>query len=316
MLNFPSVLESIEDLDKTQIDGLLKLAQKFKNRVSSTTNFTTTRPVVATLFLENSTRTKHSFLISIENLGGRSMDFNASTSSFSKGESLEQTLLTLYSQGVSLCIIRTSENNIFKPFKTNAPIRLVNGGDGTNEHPTQALLDLFTMLEWEGGIEGKTIAIMGDCLHSRVTHSLVKLLPQYGAKIIIGGPQELSENYAKSTGLEYISSAKECLKRADIAYLLRMQLERHANSVSNIKDYNENFGLSLDLMKKENKFIPVYHPGPCNIGVELDESLIKSKYYRGHEQVKHSIPMRMSILLAMLENGDKEVGRFANLSSI
>lgn len=315
MLNFPSVLESIEDLDKTQIDGLLKLAQKFKNRVSSTTNFTTTRPVVATLFLENSTRTKHSFLMAIENLGGRSMDFNASTSSFSKGENLEQTLLTLYSQGVSLCIIRTSENDIFKAFKTDTPLRLINGGDGTNEHPTQALLDLFTMLEWEGDLTGKTIAIMGDCLHSRVTHSLVKLLPLYGAKIIISGPKELSKDYAKSAGLDYIESAKECLKKADIAYLLRMQLERHEKTISGLNNYNENHGLSLEFMKKENKFIPVYHPGPCNIGVELDEALLRSKYYRGHEQVKHSIPMRMSILLAMLENGDKEVGRFANLSS-
>ncbi|EQC48419.1 aspartate carbamoyltransferase [Bacteriovorax sp. BSW11_IV] len=315
MLNFPSILESIGDLDKTQIDGLLKLAEKFKFRTSLTTNFTTTRPVVATLFLENSTRTKHSFFMAIENLGGRHMDFNAEKSSLSKGESLEETLLTLYSQGVNACVIRSSDNALLNPLKQNPPLRVINGGDGTNEHPTQALLDLFTMQQWEGEIEGKTIAIMGDCLHSRVTHSLVKLLPMYGAKVIISGPRSLCENYAKSENLPYVEKAKDCLQQADIIYLLRMQLERHQESFGDLSQYNKDFGLSLKLMKDVNKFVPVYHPGPCNIGVELDLELLRSQYYRGHEQVKHSIPMRMAIILAMLENGDKTVGTFANLSS-
>ena len=147
MAPFPSLLESIDDLNRNHIDSLLNRCLFFKQNPHIAPFSQPPKPIIATSFLENSTRTKHSFAVAIRRLGGLFLDFNAETSSLKKGETLEETFLTLFYQGVNLCVFRSSVSHQLKEFKLAPPIKLVNGGDGVNEHPTQALLDLFTLLE-------------------------------------------------------------------------------------------------------------------------------------------------------------------------
>jgi len=190
MASFPSLLESISDLNRPHIDSLLTRAKFFKDNPHLTPLNSTPKPIIATSFLENSTRTKHSFAVAIRRLGGLYLDFNAETSSLKKGESLEETFLTLFHQGINLCVFRSSVSHQLGQFRDQLPIKLINGGDGVNEHPTQALLDLFTLLELDGNLNGKTLSIFGDIIHSRVAHSLMKLLPQFGMKVLLSGPTE------------------------------------------------------------------------------------------------------------------------------
>lgn len=315
MQNFPSVFESIKDLNKGHIDGLLKLAGKFKGYSHDWQGLPIPfikRPIIATSFLENSTRTKHSFAIAIKNLGATYIDFNADTSSLKKGESLEETLRTLHSQGVDMCIIRSNISRELTQFKEKPPIRIINGGDGTHQHPTQALLDLFTMTEIGMDLQGKTIAIIGDTAHSRVGHSLLDLLPQYGAKIILCGPKECLPNEEEMKAypqVELSTDVDETILKSDLLYLLRIQKERHSgNEVSYYESYPEKYGVSVERLKRLEKVIPVFHPGPANVGVEISRDIIESPYYFGYEQVHNSIFMRMAIIQAVLQNSDKKLG--------
>lgn len=315
MNSFPSLLESITDLNKNQIDGLLSLSSKFKHSESESNLFTYRRPVIATSFLENSTRTKHSFAIAIQKLGAIYIDFNAETSSLKKGESLEETFLTLFNQGVNLCIFRSSISHQLSQFRNTLPIKIINGGDGINEHPTQALLDLYTLLELSPNLNNKTLAIFGDNIHSRVGHSLIQLLPMFGMKVILCGPEAfLPANHLLPKGIEISTNRDETLKQCDFIYLLRIQKERHlVGGINHLsvegEDYLDQYGVSLELLKKLNKLVPVLHPGPANIGVELDLPLIKSSLYKGYMQVQNSIPMRMAIIQSMLVNNDKNIGK-------
>lgn len=315
MQGFPSVFESIKDLDLVHVKGLLSLASKFKGYSHDWQGLPIPfikRPVIATSFLENSTRTKHSFAIAIKNLGATYIDFNADTSSLKKGESLEETLKTLHCQGVDLCIIRTNVSNELHQFKENPPIKIVNGGDGTHQHPTQALLDLFTMTEIGMDLKGKTISIIGDTVHSRVGHSLIDLLPQFGVNIILCGPQSClphPSEFENNPAVTLMTDVDEAIAQSDLLYLLRIQKERHAGEdVSYYETYPQDFGVSVERLRKHNKLIPVFHPGPANVGVEITKDLIDSPFYFGYEQVHNSIFMRMAILQAVLQNADKKTG--------
>lgn len=312
MNTFPSVLESITDLTPRHINGLLALATKFKEFAKDWQGLPVPfirTPVIATSFLEDSTRTKHSFAVAIHKIGATYIDFNAEKSSLKKGEGLEETLLTLQCQGVDLCIIRTSVSNQLSQLKERPPIRIINAGDGTHQHPTQALLDVFTMQEIGMELKGKTIAIVGDCVHSRVTHSLLDLLAHFGTKIILCGPPGFLPKQASVPNVTLCHNADEALAAADLLYLLRIQKERHASDqVGNYQDYHTHFGFNLDRLAKHNKKIPVFHPGPANVGVEISYDLLKSKYYFGYLQVQNSIYMRMAIIQAVLQNTDKNIG--------
>lgn len=309
MLSFPSTLNSIDDLSNETILYLLDKALQIQHNpeLFQLKN----RPFVSTLFLENSTRTKNSFAISALKLNAHYIDINPETSSLKKGENFEETLLTLKAQGFELLIIRSSLNDQLSPFSINPPIKLINGGDGTREHPTQALLDLFTLSKTVGGLEhlkNKTISIHGDIFHSRVAKSLIKLLPQFGINIILTGPDEFLNNaendFSKNITIE--KDRSKAILQSDFIYLLRIQEERINKSDKSfsirLKNYHENFGINLALLKSLNKKIPVFHPGPANIGIEIDDELIKSSLYLGHTQVQLSIPMRMAILHTMLKS--------------
>lgn len=311
MNNFPSVFESIKDLDFQQIEGLLSLAMKFKRRDIDSPPFINKTPIIATSFLENSTRTKHSFAIAIQKLGCMYIDFNADTSSLKKGESLEETLLTLHCQGVDACIIRTSVSRELAKFKDRPPLKIINGGDGIHEHPTQAMLDLLTLSELTDDLKGKTITIIGDVVHSRVGHSLIELLPQFGMKIILAGPKQCIPAKGEYPGIEITTDVDAAVRESDFLYTLRIQKERHKGEDSSYYDsYHQTHGLSLERLRKLRKpEIPVLHPGPVNIGVELSLDLVRSANYQGYNQVENSIPMRMAIIQAILSNNDRNVGR-------
>ena len=311
MHNFPSILESITDLRKTEIEGLLSLAKKFKSFSSDWEGLPVPfikTPLIATSFLEYSTRTKNSFIIAIKKIGAFSIDVDLNKSSLLKGESLRETLSTFYNQGVDLCIMRTNINNQFSSFKEFPPIKIINGGDGTNQHPTQALLDLFTMFEIGFNLREKTIAIIGDNIHSRVGHSLIDLFPLFHANVILCGPQEflpkkVPPKVTTSTDLDHT------LQKSDMLYLLRIQKERHMGKIKYpIDSYHQDYGMDLKRLKKHNKKIPIFHPGPANIGVEISQDLYSSPYVFAQKQVQNSIYMRMAIIQAILQNNDKNIG--------
>lgn len=312
LTTFPSVLSSIDDLSLDQIEGLLSLARKIKNKDYLGIPFGTTGPIIATYFLEPSTRTMHSFSIAIHKLGGKHLRFEANSSSLVKGETFKETLRTFASQGVSLCITRTSENDFFEPYKDAPPIRLINGGDGTCEHPTQALLDLFTILEYDKNARGKTLTLVGDITHSRVSNSLIKILKKYGIKVILCGPVEMLPKEAE--GVDLTQDLDTALDKTDFLYLLRIQKERHANTVDGAIDFHTLYGINLPRLSRLNKKIPVFHPGPVNIGVELTHEVLDSDYYMGYKQVENSIYMRMALIKAMLKNKDTNVGTFKSFS--
>ena len=283
MTPFPVVLEAISDLQKDQIDELLAKAKKFKQG-APTFKYA---PLVATCFLENSTRTKNSFVVAAKRLHAAYLNFDAQTSSLQQGEDLTETFLTLHAQGVNLGIIRSSVSGLLHPFKQNPPFKIINGGDGMHAHPTQALLDLFTMLESGLDPKGKTIAIIGDNLHSRVAHSLIALLTMYGARIILCGPEGCLPEHAPHPQVALEPSLEKTIKAADLYYLLRVQKERHKKfgKTDYFADYHLTHGLSLKKLQERQLMRPVYHPGPANIGVEIDLDLIKSPLYQGYQQV-------------------------------
>lgn len=313
MQTFPSVFESIKDIGPKHVQGLLSLASDFKRYSRDWEGLPIPfikRPIIATSFLENSTRTKHSFAIAIHKLGATYIDFNADTSSLKKGETLEETLITLNCQGVDMCVIRTSVSNELEQFKTKPPIKIINGGDGTHQHPTQALLDLMTLQEMGLDVSGKTMAIIGDNVHSRVGHSLIDLLPMVGMKIILCGPEHYLPKKEENPHVKMTNNIDEAIAESDVLYLLRIQKERHGQSdIKTYESYPKNFGIDVERMKKHGKKIPVLHPGPANVGLEISHDLIKSPYYFGYEQVRNSIFMRMAIIQAVLQNNDRRIGQ-------
>ena len=288
MSAFPSVLESISDLHKNQIDFLLLKAKAFKEGQDPQKG---KKSIICTLFYENSTRTRISFEIAAKKLGHDFCHLEQSTSSQQKGEKLRETLKTLKALGIGLCILRTPEKFSHYFSDHPPPLDIINGGDGQGEHPTQALVDIFTMKELGHDPQGRCVAIIGDTKHSRVFRSLSKLLPLFQAQVLTAGPKDLNNS---SIALD------EAIDRADILYLLRSQWERHG-----MKCYSQDWCLDLVKLKKRGKEnVPIFHPGPANIGSEISDDLVLSPQYKALSQVEHSIPLRMALLECMLQEVD------------
>lgn len=317
---FPLVFESIADLSQGQIQQLLTKAKEYKQLAQAKSLFpyfsSFHHPqdfypfiTVATFFQEHSTRTTLSFEIAAHNLGLRVLRFDPKTSSLQKGEDLEQTFINLSQMGVNLCVYRTPVSHELSAFKNNSPLRIMNAGDGHHQHPSQALLDLFTLLELQPSenafqcLKNKTLTIVGDCRHSRVCHSLMDLLPMFGMKIILCGPSHFMPSTVPANITTH-HDLDECINQSDYLYLLRIQSERHQEKNPQeqfISHYHQQYGVTLSRLQqhhrlKNNKDLPIFHPGPANIGVEVSEDVIKSPFYKGHDQVNHSVFMRMSIL--------------------
>lgn len=301
---FPKVFESVSDLSAPQIQSLLERAKELKGRLKSRDYVglpSLSQRLICTQIEENSTRTKYSFQRAIQNLGCQFLDIDTKTSSLEKGESLQDHFQTLKMIGAEMVIVRSSQTGFFKPFKTSSPLAMINAGDGVGEHPTQALLDLFTLTESQEMLKGKTLTFFGDCLHSRVFHSLAPLLAAQGMNIRMCGPEVfVGKEGQNQDGVSVSHDFEKSLSETDITYFLRVQKERHKGDLFNGENYHREYGLTEQRYQKYCSNKPILHPGPANAGVELAQSVMNHKNYLAASQVAHGVPMRMAVIEAIL----------------
>jgi len=253
---------------------------------------------IVNLFYENSTRTRISFELAEKRLSADTINFTASGSSVSKGETLLDTVNNILSMKVDMVVMRHSASGAPHFLSQHIPAAIVNAGDGINEHPTQALLDAFSIREKMGKLEGVKVAIIGDILHSRVALSNIYLLTKMGAKVTVCGPPTLIPKYIReSLGVEVSYNLRETLQWCDVANVLRIQLERQNQVLfSSLREYNLAYGISRQLLESLNKEIVIMHPGPINRGVELDSDVADSGQSIILQQVENGVAVRMAVL--------------------
>ncbi|HKP32634.1 MAG TPA: aspartate carbamoyltransferase catalytic subunit [Chitinophagaceae bacterium] len=302
-------LLGIRDLTSSDIQQILDTATHFKGvlqrpirKVPSLNHYT-----IVNLFYENSTRTRLSFELAEKRLSADVINFTASGSSVSKGETLLDTVNNILSMKVDMVVMRHSASGAPHFLAQHIPAAIVNAGDGINEHPTQALLDAFSIREQLGSLEGKKIAIIGDIMHSRVALSNIYLLKKMGAEITVAGPPTLIPKYMQEAfdiRVEY--SLRKALEWCDVANVLRIQLERQ-NQVffSSLREYSLAYGINKKLLDSLSKKIFIMHPGPINRGVEIDSDVADSDQSIILQQVENGVAVRMAVLYML--SGGKEL---------
>jgi len=293
-------LLGIKDLKTEDIQLILSTAQQFKEvlqrpvkKVPSLRDVT-----IVNLFFENSTRTRMSFELAERRLSADTLNFTASASSVAKGETLLDTVNNILSMKVDMVVMRHSASGAPHFLAKHIPAAIVNAGDGINEHPTQALLDAFSMRERTGKLEGLKVAIIGDIMHSRVALSNIYLLGKMGAEVTIAGPPTLIPKYiTEALGVRVTYNIKEALQWCDVANVLRIQLERQNQPLfSSLREYNLAYGISRRLLESLGKDIVIMHPGPINRGVELDSDVADGPYSIILNQVENGVAVRMAVL--------------------
>ncbi|MBX2932334.1 MAG: aspartate carbamoyltransferase catalytic subunit [Chitinophagaceae bacterium] len=293
-------LLGIKDLTKEDIQLILSTAINFKDvlqrpvkKVPSLRDIT-----IVNLFYENSTRTRISFELAEKRLSADTINFTVSGSSAAKGETLLDTVNNILSMKVDMVVMRHSASGAPHFLAKHIPAAIVNAGDGINEHPTQALLDAYSMQEKLGKIEGLKVVIIGDIMHSRVALSNIYLLQKMGAEVMVSGPPTLIPKYiteALNVKVEY--NIKNALQWCDVANVLRIQLERQNQPLfSSLREYNLAYGISKKLLDSIGKEIVIMHPGPINRGVELDSDVADGPYSIILNQVENGVAVRMAVL--------------------
>ncbi len=252
---------------------------------------------IANLFFENSTRTKLSFEIAEKRLSADILNFSSSNSSVTKGETLIDTVNNILSMKVDMVVMRHPNPGAADFLSKHVDAKIVNAGDGAHEHPTQALLDAFSMREKHGDLKGKNIVIVGDILHSRVALSNIFCLKKLGANVRVCGPLTLMPKHISSLGVEVMTNLKEALNWCDVAMMLRIQLERQdAKNFPSLREYSMLYGLDKQLLDSLDKEITIMHPGPINRGVEITSDVADSKQSIILEQVQNGVAIRMAVL--------------------
>ena len=293
-------LLGIKDLTKEDIQLILSTAEQFKEvlqrpvkKVPSLRDIT-----IVNLFYENSTRTRMSFELAEKRLSADVLNFSASSSSAAKGETLLDTVNNILSMKVDMVVMRHGASGAPHFLAKHIPAAIVNAGDGINEHPTQALLDAFSMKEKLGRLEGLKVAIIGDIMHSRVALSNMYLLKKMGAEIMVVGPPTLIPTYiGEALGVRVTYNLQEALKWCDVANVLRIQLERQNQPLfSSLREYNLAYGIKQKNLDSLGKEIIIMHPGPINRGVELDSDVADGKYSIILNQVENGVAVRMAVL--------------------
>jgi aspartate carbamoyltransferase catalytic subunit len=293
-------LLGIKDLRLSDIELILSTAAQFKEvlqrpikKVPSLRDTT-----IVNLFYENSTRTRISFELAEKRLSADTLNFSASGSSVSKGETLLDTVNNILSMKVDMVVMRHSATGAPHFLAKHIPVAIINAGDGINEHPTQALLDAFSIKERLGKLEGKKIVLVGDIMHSRVALSNIYLLKKAGAEVMVAGPPTLIPKYIKEAfdiRVEY--NLAKALQWCDVANILRIQLERQNQVLfSSLREYNLAYGVNKKLLDSLNKEIIILHPGPINRGVEIDSDVADSKQSIILQQVENGVAVRMAVL--------------------
>jgi aspartate carbamoyltransferase catalytic subunit len=292
-------LLGIKDLQPQDINTILQTAENFKDvlqrpakKVPALRDIT-----IVNLFFENSTRTRISFELAEKRLSADTINFSASGSSVSKGETLIDTAKNIISMKVDMVVMRHSASGAPHFLSKHVPCAIVNAGDGTNEHPTQALLDAFSMQEKVGNLKGKKIALIGDIVHSRVALSNIYCLKKMGAEVVIAGPPTLMPKHADALGVNVTYSVQEALQWCDVANVLRIQLERQNMPLfSSLREYSLYYGVNKKMLDSLQKEIVLMHPGPINRGVELSSDAADSKQSIILDQVENGVAVRMAIL--------------------
>ena len=298
-------LLSVEDLSIPEVDTLLNKANFYAdaNKQKGKIEKTLKRSTVITLFFETSTRTKTSFELAAKRLGANSIGINASASAIKKGETLIDTAMTLNAMHADVLIVRHPDSGAVKLLSEKVNCAVINAGDGTHEHPTQALLDALTIIDRKEKIEGLKIAICGDIVHSRVARSNIYLLNMLGAEVNIVAPSNLMPKDIAKLGVNSISDMKKGLKDCDIVMMLRLQNERMTSSfLSSNREYYEYYGLTPDKLAFAKDDALIMHPGPMNRGIEIDTNLaddINKSVIK--EQVELGVAVRMACLKIFCE---------------
>lgn len=300
MLSGRKDLLGIQELSKEDIIYILDRAEEMKKVVLSDNKKISNLQGKSfiTLFYENSTRTRTSFELASKYMGASSANIAASGSSIQKGESLIDTGKTLDSMGTDAIAIRHSASGAPHLLAKNVKASVINAGDGMNEHPTQALLDMFTIREKKGTIEGLKVAIIGDVAHSRVARSDTFALTKLGATVYIAGPPTLiPTDFEKMGNVVMCESVEEAVYEADVIINLRIQLERMKSALfPTVREYSEFFCMSLDRMKFAKKDVLIMHPGPVNRGIEISTYVADSENSVINEQVTNGVSVRMAVL--------------------
>lgn len=292
-------LLGIKELTPDDIRLIFQTADQFKEvinrpikKVPSLRDIT-----IANLFFENSTRTRLSFELAEKRLSADVINFSASSSSVSKGETLIDTVNNILSMKVDMVVMRHPNPGAAVFLSQNVESTIVNAGDGAHEHPTQALLDAFSIREKHGDLKGKKVVIVGDILHSRVALSNIFCLQKLGAKVRVCGPTTLIPKHITTLGVEVSHNLRESLEWCDIANMLRIQHERQdIKYFPSVREYTQQFGLTLPLLESLEKRITIMHPGPINRGVEITSEVADSDYSIILNQVENGVAIRMAVL--------------------
>ncbi|NBA88569.1 aspartate carbamoyltransferase catalytic subunit [Emticicia sp. CRIBPO] len=298
-------LLGIKDLQKKDIELVLDTAKEFKEvinrpikKVPSLRDIT-----IANIFFENSTRTKLSFELAEKRLSADVINFSSSGSSVKKGETLLDTVNNILSMKVDMIVMRHSSPGAPHFLSQKIKANIVNAGDGTHEHPTQALLDAYSMREKVGDLACKKIAIIGDILHSRVALSNIFLLQKMGAEVRVCGPNTLIPKHLPELGVKIFHNVREALEWCDVANVLRIQLERQQiKYFPSLREYSLYFGINKKMLDELNKEIVVMHPGPINRGVELSSDAADSHHSIILNQVENGVAVRMAVLYLLAQN--------------
>lgn len=292
-------LLGIKNLDREDIELIFQTASNFKEVIN--------RPIkkvpslrdvtVANVFFENSTRTKLSFELAEKRLSADVINFSASGSSVKKGETLLDTVNNILAMKVDMVVMRHSSPGAPHFLANHIDANIINAGDGTHEHPTQALLDTFSIKEKCGEVEGKKVVIVGDILHSRVALSNIFALQTLGAEVMVCGPATLLPKHISELGVKVETSIQKALEWCDVANILRIQLERQQMKYfPSLREYAQYFGVNKQLLDSLNKEITIMHPGPINRGVEITSDVADSEHSIILQQVENGVAIRMAVL--------------------
>lgn len=297
-------LIGIKDLTPDDIHLILNTADNFKEVIN--------RPIkkvpslrdttIANLFFENSTRTRISFELAEKRLSADVINFSASSSSVKKGETLLDTVNNILSMKVDILVIRHPAPGAPTFLSENIEATIINAGDGTHEHPTQGLLDAYSIREKCGDLQGMKVAIIGDILHSRVAMSNIFCLQKLGAEVTVCGPPTLIPKHIDSLGVNVSYNLHETLDWCDVANVLRIQLERqNIKYFPSLREYTQYFGINRQILNQINKEIVIMHPGPINRGVELSGDVADSKQSIILQQVENGVAVRMAVLYLLAD---------------
>ncbi len=292
-------LTGIKELNRNDIDLIFKTADAFKEvinrpikKVPSLRDIT-----IANLFFENSTRTRLSFELAEKRLSADIVNFSAASSSVKKGETLIDTVNNILSMKVDMVVMRHPNPGAAKFLSERVDARVVNAGDGTHEHPTQALLDSYSIREQFGEVAGKKVVIVGDILHSRVALSNIYCLQKLGAEVMVCGPTTLIPRYIHELGVKVEHNLVKALEWCDVANMLRIQLERQdIKFFPSLREYSMQYGLTKEILDGLSKKIVVMHPGPINRGVEITSDVADSDQAIILQQVENGVAVRMAVI--------------------